>query len=193
MSGLGPTPAAAIPDDIKVLFLAAPVLGDTEAEARDKFETHDLVARLHQAGARALTARSRTSISRAIDLDSPLPKLTTNGEQGSLDKFQQWGSGKTLAPARSRWRYVEFGRARSGRPIRLPARMGEVMEAVGGDGFPDQGALPSAEPPLYRRGHGRSGARPAAPRPDADGLRPHAAARHAEGILTRAVRPPRGA
>ena len=30
------------------------------------------------------------------DLDQPLPRLTTNGEQGSLDKFAQWGSGKTL-------------------------------------------------------------------------------------------------
>jgi long-chain alkane monooxygenase len=32
-----------------------------------------------------------------FDLDQPLPcRLTTNGEQGSLAKFQQWGSGKTL-------------------------------------------------------------------------------------------------
>src|SRR5580704_17388840 len=31
-----------------------------------------------------------------FDLDQPLPRLTTNGEQGSLDKFAQWGSGKTL-------------------------------------------------------------------------------------------------
>jgi hypothetical protein len=31
-----------------------------------------------------------------FDLDSELPRLTTNGEQGSLDAFAQWGSGKTL-------------------------------------------------------------------------------------------------
>ena len=31
-----------------------------------------------------------------FDLDEELPRLTTNGEQGSLDAFAQWGSGKTL-------------------------------------------------------------------------------------------------
>ena len=31
-----------------------------------------------------------------FDLDKELPHLTTNGEQGSLDMFAQWGSGKKL-------------------------------------------------------------------------------------------------
>jgi long-chain alkane monooxygenase len=70
------------------------------------------------------------------DLDEPLPRLTTNGEQGSLDKFAQWGSGKTLrqlamerfsAPGSE----VDF----VGSPETVADRMANVMEQVGGDGF----------------------------------------------------------
>ena len=121
------------PDDVKVLFLAAPVLGETEAEARDKFErtiTSDAFIK------RALALfGSFTDIDFSqYDLDEPLPHLTTNGEQGSLDKFQQSGSGKTLR------QLVRDGGTSSsveliGTPDQVAARMGEVMEEVGGDGF----------------------------------------------------------
>ena len=67
------------------------------------------------------------------DLDKPLPKLTTNGEQGSLDKFAQWGSGKTLRQlAMERF---SAGVDLIGTPDEVAERMGELMEAVGGDGF----------------------------------------------------------
>jgi alkanesulfonate monooxygenase SsuD/methylene tetrahydromethanopterin reductase-like flavin-dependent oxidoreductase (luciferase family) len=72
-----------------------------------------------------------------FDLDTPLPeRLITNGEQGSLDKFQQWGSGKTLRElvvdgAGGLCSSVEL----IGTPSQVAARMGEVMEEVGGDGF----------------------------------------------------------
>jgi alkanesulfonate monooxygenase SsuD/methylene tetrahydromethanopterin reductase-like flavin-dependent oxidoreductase (luciferase family) len=69
------------------------------------------------------------------ELDKPLPgKLTTNGEQGSLDKFQQYGSGKTL-----RQLVADGGTSSSielvGTPDTVAERMGAVMEEVGGDGF----------------------------------------------------------
>ncbi|MFD0382235.1 hypothetical protein ACFQ2B_06720 [Streptomyces stramineus] len=72
-----------------------------------------------------------------FELDEPLPrKLTTNGEQGSLDKFQQWGSGKTLRQlvvdgAGGLVSSVEL----VGTPDQVADRMGEIMEEVGGDGF----------------------------------------------------------
>ena len=71
-----------------------------------------------------------------FDLDKPLPRLTTNGEQCSLDKFAQWGSGKTLrqlamerfgAPGTE----VDF----VGSPDTVAERMANAMEAIGGDGF----------------------------------------------------------
>jgi alkanesulfonate monooxygenase SsuD/methylene tetrahydromethanopterin reductase-like flavin-dependent oxidoreductase (luciferase family) len=71
-----------------------------------------------------------------FDLDQPLPKLTTNGEQGSLDKFCQHGSGKTL-----RQLVVEAAGGLAscveliGTPDQVAKRMEEVMEEVGGDGF----------------------------------------------------------
>jgi alkanesulfonate monooxygenase SsuD/methylene tetrahydromethanopterin reductase-like flavin-dependent oxidoreductase (luciferase family) len=72
-----------------------------------------------------------------FDLDQPLPRrLETNGEKGTLDQFQQWGSGKTL-----RQLVVENagGLVSSveliGSPDTVAERMGEVMAEVGGDGF----------------------------------------------------------
>jgi alkanesulfonate monooxygenase SsuD/methylene tetrahydromethanopterin reductase-like flavin-dependent oxidoreductase (luciferase family) len=71
-----------------------------------------------------------------FDLDRVLPHLTTNGEQGSLDKFQQPGSGKTL-----RQLVVEAsgGIAASielvGTPEEVADQMGAAMDYVGGDGF----------------------------------------------------------
>ena len=87
--------------------------------------------------------RALASVSTVTDidfskfpLDEPLPPLTTNGEQGSLDKFAQWGSGKTLRQlAQERFGGVPAEIELIGTPDEVAARMGEVMEEVGGDGF----------------------------------------------------------
>jgi FMN-dependent oxidoreductase (nitrilotriacetate monooxygenase family) len=122
------------PDDIKVLFLAAPFFGETDAEAREKF------AKLVTSSAFVEHTLAKFGSFTDVDfskyeLDKPLPgKLTTNGEQGSLDKFQQFGSGKTL-----RQLAADGGTSSSielvGTPDSIAERMGEVMEEVGGDGF----------------------------------------------------------
>jgi FMN-dependent oxidoreductase (nitrilotriacetate monooxygenase family) len=121
------------PDDIKVLFLAAPVLGETEAEARDAYE-RGVSSQLFIDRALLLYSSITDIDFSQYDLDKPLPHLTTNGESGSLDKFQQWGSGKTLR------QLVRDGGTSScvelvGTPDQVAERMGEVMAEVGGDGF----------------------------------------------------------
>jgi FMN-dependent oxidoreductase (nitrilotriacetate monooxygenase family) len=120
------------PDDIKVLFLIYPTLADAKEAA---YEKHQRLISSPGFVERALSSISAiTDIDFAkFDLDQPLPQLTTNGEQGSLDKFAQWGSGKTLRQlAQERFTAeVEL----IGTPDQVAARMGEVMEAVGGDGF----------------------------------------------------------
>jgi FMN-dependent oxidoreductase (nitrilotriacetate monooxygenase family) len=124
------------PDTIKVLFCITPTLGETEAEAREK---HDRMLNTPHFIADILASVSAiTDIDFAkFDLDEPLPeRLVTNGEQGTLDKFQQWGSGKTLRQlvvdgAGGIVSSVEL----IGTPQAVAARMGEVMEEVGGDGF----------------------------------------------------------
>jgi FMN-dependent oxidoreductase (nitrilotriacetate monooxygenase family) len=123
------------PDDVKVMFLVTPVLGETTAEAREK------LARM--TGHPAFLDQILALISSITDidfsrfaLDEPLPPLTTNGEQGSLDKFQQAGSGKTL-----RQLVVEAsgGMCSSvellGTPDEVADKMAETMAYVGGDGF----------------------------------------------------------
>jgi long-chain alkane monooxygenase len=124
------------PDDIKILFCVTPTVGETEQDAHDKHKRmlnspnfiNDILASIS----------SITDIDFALfDLDKPLPeRLMTNGEQGSLDKFQQYGSGKTLREivvdgAGGLVSSVEL----IGTPDQVAARMGEVMEEVGGDGF----------------------------------------------------------
>jgi FMN-dependent oxidoreductase (nitrilotriacetate monooxygenase family) len=122
------------PDDIKVFFLAAPVLGETDEDAQIRFErklgSDDFIRRsLAKYG-------SFTEIDfSTYDWDKPLPeRLSTNGEQGALDKFQQWGSGKTL-----RQLVRDSGTSSSlhlvGSPDTVAAQMDEAMQEVGGDGF----------------------------------------------------------
>lgn len=123
------------PDDIKVLFLVSPTLGGTEEEARAK------QARAAESGYAIETTLAGISSVTDIDfskfdLDEPLPEgLTTNGERGSLDKFAQWGRGKTLrqlvADRLSASGCIEL----VGTPDQVAETMGAAMEEVGGDGF----------------------------------------------------------
>ena len=121
------------PDGIKVLFLIAPVIADTMAAAREQYE-------------RVLASPGFTERTLALfgsfvdidfsryDLDQPLPPLTTNAEQGALDKFCQAGSGKTL-----RQLVRDSGTSSTlelvGTPDSVASQMGEAMAEVGGDGF----------------------------------------------------------
>jgi FMN-dependent oxidoreductase (nitrilotriacetate monooxygenase family) len=120
------------PDDIKVLFLIYPTLAETREAA---YEKHRRLLNSPGFVERALSGISAiTDIDFAkFDLDQPLPQLTTNGEQGSLDKFAQWGSGKPLRQLVQERFTAEIELI--GTPDQVAAQMGEVIEAVGGDGF----------------------------------------------------------
>lgn len=121
------------PDSIKVMFLIYPVIGATQEEAEAKHRRMVEAPGFIEAGL-AMTGTVTDIDFSGYDLDQPLPqKLTTNGEQGSLDKFQQWGSGKTLRQLASE-RY-DGGLRLVGTPDQVAGRMGEAMEAIGGDGF----------------------------------------------------------
>jgi FMN-dependent oxidoreductase (nitrilotriacetate monooxygenase family) len=122
------------PDDIKVLFLVSPVLGETEEEARAKH------TRMGQSEAYLVEALAGISSVTDIDfskfnLDEPLPDLVTNGERGSLDKFAQWGSGKTLRQLVLDSGGVSDSVELVGTPDQVAEKMGQIMADVGGDGF----------------------------------------------------------
>jgi FMN-dependent oxidoreductase (nitrilotriacetate monooxygenase family) len=122
------------PDDIKVLFLIYPFLGDTEADARAKHQRLVNSPNFIEMTLAFMASITDIDFSK-FPLDEPLPRLTTNGEQGSLDKFCQWGSGKTLRTLAAE----RFGAPDDinliGTPRQVAATMGEVMRDVGGDGF----------------------------------------------------------
>lgn len=120
------------PDDCKILFLIAPVVGETVDEAleRDAGWASD-PAHIEYILAE-ISSITEIDFSQ-FDLDQPLPEVTTNGERGTLEHFAKRGSGKTL-------RELAIGGLSDsidliGTPGSVADKMGEVMEEVGGDGF----------------------------------------------------------
>ena len=119
------------PDDIKVLFLAHPIVDTTmeAARARAKMEADAAETSIDS----LLSSMSRlTGIDFSqFDLDQPLPSyLTTNWHQSALAKC----IGKTpreLVRSYARKDGVDF----TGTPDYVAGMMQEIMEEVGGDGF----------------------------------------------------------
>lgn len=119
------------PDDIKVLFLAHPIIDTTMAAARER-------ARMEGEAAEQNTDMLLSSMSRLtgidfaqFDMDKPLPDhLTTNGHQSALAKW----IGKTprdLIRSYARKDGIDF----TGTPDHVAGMMQELMAEVGGDGF----------------------------------------------------------
>jgi len=122
------------PDDIKLLYLFSPVMGETEEEAKMVNERGIAQHRFTERWLSLISGITDIDFSK-FDMDKPLPEdLTTNGELSSLRRFAQLGSGKTL-----RQLIKEGGKSSSvevvGTPDQVAAKMGEIMEEVGGDGF----------------------------------------------------------
>ena len=119
------------PDDIKVLFLAHPIVDTTMEAARERAKREAAAA--EQSVDSLLSSMSRlTGIDFAqFDMDKPLPAhLTTNGHQSALAKW----IGKTprdLVRSYARKDGIDF----TGTPDHVAGMMQELMEEVGGDGF----------------------------------------------------------
>jgi len=118
------------PDDIKVLFLAQPILDVSMEAARERVRMKEVEAEqhidLHLSGMSRLTGIDFSK----FDLDTPLPELTTNGHQSSLAKW----IGKTprsIVKTYGRKAGIDF----TGTADHVAGMMQEVMEEVGGDGF----------------------------------------------------------
>lgn len=123
------------PDDCKVLFVVSPILGATEAEAQAEAERIVSHPRYVEQVLVGISSNTEIDFSQ-YPLDEPLPEVSTNGERGSLNKFLEGKGGdkqKTLRELTIERlaRCVEL----IGTPEQVADQMGEVMEAVGGDGF----------------------------------------------------------
>jgi FMN-dependent oxidoreductase (nitrilotriacetate monooxygenase family) len=124
------------PDDCKVLFMVAPIVGETEADAQER-------KRLREARAAAQLPQRLAHLGKVmnidfgkIDLDQPISDdLTTNGHQQTLDQLKKLAAGRTLRQAMSEHNVTALSVELIGTPDSVAGKMAEVMEEVGGDGF----------------------------------------------------------
>ena len=125
-------------DDIKVLSLIAPIVGETREQAREQYERALGVAELCGKSLGAVQLVTDIDFSK-FDLDAPLPPLTTNAEQGALDKFCQTRPGEPPSKKTLRQLLRDGGTTGAielvGTPDDVADMMGDAMAKVGGDGF----------------------------------------------------------
>ena len=123
------------PDSIKLLFLVAPIIGETAEEAALKKAQRAewAVRRLDE---RLAFFSKITNIDFAkLDLDAPVGELTTNGHQASLAEFLKKAAGRTLRQTMADYESTVGSVELVGTADTVAEQMGEVMAEVGGDGF----------------------------------------------------------
>ncbi|MDR3538986.1 MAG: NtaA/DmoA family FMN-dependent monooxygenase [Acetobacteraceae bacterium] len=123
------------PNTCKVLFMAYPILGDTEQEAKEKADMRAVLAARNIEQRMAQIGWTTNIDFSSHDLDAPVAELTTNGHQSSLDNFIRKAGGKTLREAVIAYSSSGGSVDLVGTPDSVAAQMGDIMEEVGGDGF----------------------------------------------------------
>ncbi|MET1052287.1 MAG: LLM class flavin-dependent oxidoreductase [Mycetocola sp.] len=119
------------PDDVRILFMIAPFLAETQALA-DRHRDERLAVSDTRAQ-RQLVMMSDDIDWAQFSLDEPLPDVSTNGSQSVLDQFRKWAGGRTLREAAASMEVESVPLA--GTPETVADRMQHVFEEVGGDGF----------------------------------------------------------
>jgi FMN-dependent oxidoreductase (nitrilotriacetate monooxygenase family) len=123
------------PDDIKVLFVVQPIVTANDEESATVRAGRAL---LDQAAIdEALQGISYLSgvDFKKFDLDAPLPDLSTNSNQGTLENFVRSApDGSTLREI-LQVRANKDGLAVIGTADQIADHLGELGDAVGGDGF----------------------------------------------------------
>jgi len=122
------------PDDCKVLFLVNPSWRD---HGRGQHRKHKRLPRQGPRARAAGASRQGDHIDFGkFDLDKPLPDdVTTNGHQQNLDQFRTMAAGRSIRHTMASFNAVDLSVELVGTPDTVAARMGEVMQEVGGDGF----------------------------------------------------------
>ena len=150
------------PDTVKVLFLVAPLMAETEEDAQ-RLKVRRAARVAAQVDRKLAFLGKLTNIDFArFDLDAPVGSLTTNGHQATLDDFKRKAGNRSLREAVAAYNSDGGSVELVGTPDGVAAQMAEAMEAAGGDGFlfslPDISRRTIAEvedglvPALQRRG-----------------------------------------
>ncbi len=157
------------PDELKILFLVTPIIAATDREAAEREKFRQLMAWSPDNITEVLWGLSYVSGGQVdfskFDLDAPMPQVVGNGEQSSMAQYTKGNETKTLREVVATVRQIgDLGLV--GSPDTVAVKMGEVMDAVGGDGFlfyPEVTRHTISEiayglaPALQRRGLIRSG------------------------------------
>ncbi len=126
------------PDDLKVMFLVTPMLGETDAHAREREEQRIAFARSEENIEHVLWELSYISGGEvdfsSFDLDAKMPDIIGNGEQSSMRQYVSGNEDKTLREVVTTIRQID-DLGLIGSPDTVAAKMGEIMDEVGGDGF----------------------------------------------------------
>jgi FMN-dependent oxidoreductase (nitrilotriacetate monooxygenase family) len=124
------------PDDCKVLFLINPILGDTMEDAVERRKRRLAYVREHIEERLAHFGKVTNIDFGQFDLDKPLPDhVTTNGHQQNLEQYRTIAKGRSIRDTMAGFNTVDLSIELCGTPDAVAARMGEVMEEVGGDGY----------------------------------------------------------
>jgi len=125
------------PEDLKIMFLATPVIGETDAEAQRREEALVAAASTDDAVQKQLWHMSYVSGGevdfKKMDLDAPIPDVTGNGEHSSMRNWVEAGKGKTLRQLAATHRTNDLGLV--GSCDTVAARMGDLAQETGADGF----------------------------------------------------------
>ena len=124
------------PGECKILFLINPIIGETMDEAKDRKKKREAIA-FEKIDERLAHFGKVTNIDFGkFDLDKPLPDhVTTNGHQLNLEQFRTMAKGRSIRETMASFNAVDLSIELCGTCDSVAARMGEVMEEVGGDGF----------------------------------------------------------
>jgi FMN-dependent oxidoreductase (nitrilotriacetate monooxygenase family) len=123
------------PDELKVLFVVNPIVtANAEETASIRARRAELTSAAIDEALQGISYLSGVDFKK-FDLDAPLPELSTNSNQGTLDNFVK------SAPEGSTLREILQARAnRDGLAVigtadEIADHLGTLGEAVGGDGF----------------------------------------------------------
>lgn len=124
------------PGDCKVLYLINPILGETMEEAEERKQKRACRAKENVLQRLAHLGKVTNIDFGKFDLDKPLPDdVTTNGHQQNLAEFRRMAAGRSIRKTMESFNAVDLSVELCGTCDSVAARMGEVMQEVGGDGF----------------------------------------------------------
>jgi FMN-dependent oxidoreductase (nitrilotriacetate monooxygenase family) len=125
------------PDSCKVLFMIAPILGETEELAQEHKRRRVAHAAAQIKQRLAFFGKLISVDFSGFDLDKPIAgiDITTNGHQLNLEQFKRMAGNRTLRETMADYNATSLSVELVGTPDSVAARMGEVMEEVGGDGY----------------------------------------------------------